>query len=355
VDKENLGYALINLARVLMADNNQISIAITCGEEGVAVLRELGDPWALAFGLQQLGITEAFGATGVLSYSNAGRHIEESRRIFQEIGDQWGLAQSLSALAAVALWLHDSRTARQLVEEAIVLAREQGDKLGMILALNPLMNMARSQGNYTEARRALDSALVLARELGIKGIIPSTLHTLGFLALARGDYRQARELCEESLRLAQDRGDAQGAGWALRNLALLAHYEQDDSQAIALYRECLAIFGTVDQPFGIALTLLGLVQSMGTDLRPETAAQLLSAATARSQGVPDAHMDQFDRRILDQLIADTRAWLGDAAFARAWTAGQALSMEQVAALIGGDGPQLDSISSKDLQAGHAEP
>jgi hypothetical protein len=30
-------------------------------------------------------------------------------------------------------------------------------------------------------------------------------------------------------------------------------------------------------------------------------------------------------------------------------------MEQVAALIGGAGPQLDSISSKDLQAGHAEP
>jgi predicted ATPase/DNA-binding XRE family transcriptional regulator len=355
VDKENLGYALINLARVLMADNNQISIAITCGEEGVAVLRELGDPWALAFGLQQLGITEAFGASGVLSYSNAGRHIEESRRIFQEIGDQWGLAQSLSALATVALWLHDFRTARQLIEEAIVLAREQDDKLGMILALIPLGNIARSQANYAEAKRALESTLLLSRELGIRGLIAGQLHTLGFVALVEGDYRRARELCEESLRLAQDRGDAQGAGWALRNLALLAHYEQDDSQAIALYRECLAIFGTVDQPFGIALTLLGLVQSMGTDLPPETAAQLLSAATARSQEVPDAHMDQFDRRILDQLIADTRARLGDAAFARAWTAGQALSMEQVAAPIGGDGPQLDSISSKDLQAGHAEP
>jgi tetratricopeptide (TPR) repeat protein len=317
VDKENLGYALINLARVLMADNNQISIAITCGEEGVAVLRELGDPWALAFGLQQLGITEAFGASGVLSYSNAGRHIEESRRIFQEIGDQWGLAQSLSALATVALWLHDFRTARQLIEEAIVLAREQDDKLGMILALIPLGNIARSQANYAEAKRALESTLLLSRELGIRGLIAGQLHTLGFVALVEGDYRRARELCEESLRLARDHGDAGATGWALRNLALLAHYEQDDPQAITLYRECLAIFGAVGQPFGIALSLLGLVQAMGTDLPPQAAAQLLSAATARSQEVPDAHMDQFDRRILDQLVVTTRARLGDAAFARA--------------------------------------
>ncbi|HET7078352.1 MAG TPA: hypothetical protein VFM49_13005, partial [Chloroflexia bacterium] len=124
-------------------------------------------------------------------------------------------------------------------------------------------------------------------------------------------------LCEESLRLARDHGDAGATGWALRNLALLAHYEQDDPQAITLYRECLAIFGAVGQPFGIALSLLGLVQAMGTDLPPQAAAQLLSAATARSQEVPDAHMDQFDRRILDQLVVTTRARLGDAAFARA--------------------------------------
>jgi predicted ATPase/transcriptional regulator with XRE-family HTH domain len=359
-DRESLGYALINLGRVLMVDPGQVSSAHARGEEGVAVLRELGDPWALAFGLQQLGITEAFNASGVLSYSSASRHIEESRRIFEEIGDRWGLAQSLSALAVVALWLHDFRTARQLIEEAIVLAREQDDKLGMLLALIPLGNIARSQANYVEAKRALESILLLSRELGLKGLIASQLHTLGFVALAEGDYRRARELCEESLRLARDRGDAGPTGWALRNLALLAHYEQDDPQAIALYRECLAIFEAVGQPFGTALSLLGLVQSMSPDLPPATAAQLLSAATARSQEVPDSHMDQFDRRILDQLIATTRARLGEAAFEREWDAGQALSLEQVTALLGGDGRleaglQADSISSKDLQAGRAEP
>jgi predicted ATPase/DNA-binding SARP family transcriptional activator len=327
-DRENLGYALINLPRMLMADHSRVSIARACGEEGLAMLRELGDPRALAFGLQQLGISEAFGATGVLSYSSAKRHIEESMRIFEEIGDRWGLAQSLNGLAVVALWRHDSRTARQLIEEAIVQAREQDDKLGMIMALVGLGNIARSEGNYAEARRALDSALVLSRKLGIKGLIPSTLHTLGHLSLIEGDYQLARELCEESLRLSQDLGDTVDTGWALRNLALLAHHEQDDAQAIALCRECLTIFGAIDQPLGIAFTLVGVMQYMGTNWPPETAAQLLSVAATRSQEVPDAHMDQFDRRIFDELIAATRGRLGDAGFARAWAAGQALSRDE---------------------------
>jgi predicted ATPase/DNA-binding XRE family transcriptional regulator len=351
-DRENLGYALINLGRVWLADNSQIAFACARGEEGVAVLRERGDPWALAFGLQQLGLSEALGSNGALAYSSATRHIEESRHIFEEIGDQWGLAQSQSALAMVALWLHDFRTARQLIEDAILLAREQDDKLAMVLALGLLLHLARSQGNYAEARRVLDKVLVLSRELGLKGLIAGQLHTLGFMALAEGDYRRARELCEESLRMAREIGDAFNTGWALRNLALLAHYEQDDIEAIAVYRECLAMFRTVGQPLGIAMTLLGLVQSMGTHWPPETAAQLLSAATARSQEVAEAQMDQFDRRIFDQLIADTHARLGDAAFERAWAAGQALSLEQVTALAA---VAWQPGAAEDRKAEHAEP
>jgi hypothetical protein len=63
-------------------------------------------------------------------------------------------------------------------------------------------------------------------------------------------------------------------------------------------------------------------------------------------------MDQFDRRILDQLIADTHARLGNAAFERAWAAGQALSLEQVTALAA---VAWQPGAAEDRKAEHAEP
>jgi len=177
----------------------------------------------------------------------------------------------------------------------------------------------------------LEERLSLARESGLKAYIPSALHTLGFMALTEGDDHRARELCEESLRLARETGNAFDAGWALRNLGLLAQREQDDRRASALYRESLTLFAETDTGFGIALALMGLVQSMGGALAPATAAQLLGAA-AHLVAMDGEPMDAADQLIIDQLVAATRAKLDDAAFATAWAAGQALSMQQVMAL-----------------------
>jgi hypothetical protein len=66
------------------------------------------------------------------------------------------------------------------------------------------------------------------------------------------------------------------------------------------------------------------------DGRPERAATLLGAAAALLEA-GGLQMDPIDRAEYDRAAAATRALLGEATFAAAQAAGQAMSLEQAVA------------------------
>jgi hypothetical protein len=70
---------------------------------------------------------------------------EQSLALFREIGDTWGIAYALNNLGQVAFAvLHDRTRARALFEESLRLRRALGDSMGIAMSLNNLAHLARA-------------------------------------------------------------------------------------------------------------------------------------------------------------------------------------------------------------------
>src|SRR5262249_32356498 len=148
-------------------------------------------------------------------------------------------------------------------------------------------------------------SLAVRRELGEKWGIAISLGTLGWMALRQRDFKRMRELLAESLAIRLDTGDAGGSAWCLEKLAEAALLEGQAASA-----------GQRGAYFQRAARVLG------------------SAAAVRAR--LNAAMDDADRPDYERHQATLRAALGDDAFAVAWAAGGAMSLEQAAAYALGE-------------------
>jgi predicted ATPase/transcriptional regulator with XRE-family HTH domain len=259
-------------------------------EESVAIWRELGDKRGLA-----LALTYTNGLGWVALYE---RRVAEARALFaegvalwRELDDKWGLAKALWSLGAAAR-RDDPAAARPIVEESVALFREVGDRLGLAYALWQLGIVARQEGDHTRAAALLEESLALDREVDAKGNVSYLLLCLGNVVLDQGD----------------------------------------SERALALYRESLAVARQFEHKEGIAHCLVGIGGVASAVGQAERAARLLSAAESLLDSIglsvsvwPDTHAD-FDR-----YLAATRAQLSEAAFAAAWAAGRAMTLERAIA------------------------
>jgi tetratricopeptide (TPR) repeat protein len=161
------------------------------------------------------------------------------------------------------------------------------------------------------------------------------------LALVRGDvaaltYRQgnyvlAQAAAAESAALAERIGNKSLLAVALKRLALARQAQGDYSHALMLHRECLRLLqelGRGRMELADALGNLGeTLHQLGDDAR---AARLLGAA-AMLQEASGATVPPREQVEPERTSAAVRRVLGDAAFAVAWRAGRALTMEQAIA------------------------
>jgi non-specific serine/threonine protein kinase len=123
----------------------------------------------------------------------------ESLALFREVGDRWGIAWSLDTLGVLAWIQGDAERAAPLLEEALAVSRDCGDKASVVRSLMTSGIAARSQGDEERARARLEEALVLSQELGDQRFIAWGLYDLGLLAVSQGDYGTARARLQESL------------------------------------------------------------------------------------------------------------------------------------------------------------
>jgi non-specific serine/threonine protein kinase len=223
-------------------------------------------------------------------YIQATALLEQSRRLWLELGDERGVAAALNGLGVVAVIQGDLARGRALHEECLAIARRLGDRQTISISLNNLAQVAHEKGDNAGARASLEESLALARELGDTWQVAATLGNLGEVARRQGDHARATVLLGECTALYRVLGDK-------RRLA-----------------ECLE-------------ELAGLAAALG---RPHSAAMLGGAAGAlrESLGSPAEPMEQAS---IETTTGTARAALGDAAFAAAWVAGQALSLEEAVA------------------------
>jgi len=113
------------------------------------------------------------------------------------------------------------------------------------------------RGYLSEGRTELTRALVGSRGVVAMPVRAKALHAAGELANMQGDFEEAEALCGESLALFRTLGDPRGSALSLSMLGYAAAWQRSDfATARALLEEAVTLFREVDDTYDITLALV---------------------------------------------------------------------------------------------------
>ena len=216
--------------------------------------------------------------------------LEEGLALNRKLGDRQQVAWSLLTMSGVAILREDAAGAEALIEQGMALSPESHDWIGwsLIIWATPRNSAGSIAGPSSCTSRTL---AVFIERLGDKSTgVMWAYQGLGETALGQADPATARQWLSAGLRLSRELGARIMIAWCLAGLGSVAALEEE----------------------------------------PERAARLWGAAehlrvTLGCRSAPAA------RATYERLLAQARAQLGEDAFAAAWAAGEALSLEQAIA------------------------
>ena len=261
-------------------------------------------------------------------------HIGEGRRWHERALARAGgsAAARLKALNGVAWLVHFQRdlpAAEQYLREALVLARELGDTWATAWTLQALGRTAYYGGDSPRARALGEESLAVARDLGDDWLTGWVYQLLGLAAYIAGDLTTARVHFESSVAIRRPLGSQEGLGVCLGALGLIALAEGDDLRALQLSREALIAVRQVFR-IGVHNMMANFVALAARFGQPHRAVRL-AGASARIGTIIAMTLIPMNQRPYDEALAEVHRELDDAAFALAWSEGQALSIDEAIA------------------------
>jgi non-specific serine/threonine protein kinase len=292
--------------------------------EALALVGSDGDPALAGLSVSMLG----FSAENRGDLDEAEQRFEHSLTIAQAADIPWIVGWQFGNLGRVALVRGEYERATSLLEASLQTLQRIGDHQGESWSYQYLGRVMERQGEPGRAVGLFEAGLAASRDVGDKAGMAWALGNLGRLESKRGNQARATRLLEESLALCRALGDRWGAAWALGSLGRVALAQREYQRATALFEENLVLCqGLANRERRVAYTLQYLGTVASEQGQPERAARLIGAADAlreasgRSLSPPDRAEHEH------QHLALRRA-LGEAAFAAAWEAGRALSLDQ---------------------------
>jgi predicted ATPase/tetratricopeptide (TPR) repeat protein len=300
------GAALVARAQLALA--SEPAAAETLAEEGLALCRDAGEDFWAGTALNLL--SEIALQTGRTDAATA--WADQALSVAQAAGDGWNEGYALGTRAAIAARMSKPRDAEQLASASVAVMRRIDQQWGAARALLGLADLARVSGHPGQAHDRYVEALPILEEVGARQEIARCLAGLGRVALDLGAAGQARRHLTRSIKLSQATGARIGVARGLEAFATLAVREG----------------------------------------QPELAVQLAAAAAAlrESAGVaplPPARTETY--------LAPARH-LGEAAVARLWAQGRALSSEAAVALaVDAQSPKAAAASDARALTVAAEP
>jgi tetratricopeptide (TPR) repeat protein len=255
---------------------------------------------------------------------------EECIALAAELGRTRLAAHAEGLLASSLLIGCDLDAAHPHVEAAITLAREVSDPLAQAMALNGLGLMLTREKQYERALAAYEETLALPRPLGDTDALGGMLNNRGEVARYMGDLDRAAALYEES-RAVYERSTGRVPSFTVTNLGRVALVRGDHDGARRRFVEGLEAARERGDRRSVAYSLLSFGQLSAGGGDPQRAARLLGTAAALliELKIMEASIDQEGAA---NSAAAVRAQLGEAAFAAAWEAGRALSLDEAVAL-----------------------
>jgi predicted ATPase/class 3 adenylate cyclase len=267
----------------LIKDMGDIPTARAYIEEGLALLRELGDKVAIAHALFLLG--QMMQETGAIVMARA--CAEESLALFDAVNEQWGRVYPLHLLGTIAQVQGDVAQLTLITEEILRFYRQIDYKRGIGIGLCDMGVLAQLQGDWEHAVAFYAESLPILEEQGAKSVRVIALHNLGGAVLHQGDARRAATCFAEGLTLSRGIGYQYGIAMNLAGMAGVAAARGQSERSARL-------FGAAD----------GLFDTMGMTV------------------------ELVDRREYDRNREIARTQLGEEAFAEAWAAGRMLPLDE---------------------------
>ena len=279
-------------------------------------------------------------ATEQGDYARATGFHEESLALRRDLNDTLGIAVSINNLGNLAWLQGDAARAAVLYEESLDLRRQLGDTWGIATSLDGLGSVAYYQGDAARAQVLYEESLALRRELGDTAGLAHALGNLGEVVHELGNAARAQVLYEESLALYRRQSDKKGIAAGLVGLGRVAASQGDAARARALHEESLTLHRELGNKRGMAYSLEGLASVVATapGTAPDALARAvrhLGAAAALRTAIGTA-LEPYDRARYERTVTGIRANLGAAAYAVAWTEGQAMTAEQAVAYALGE-------------------
>jgi len=229
--------------------------------------------------------------------------------------------QALEAAGGVAYWQGDMRAAQVYYDECLHLARATGDKREIANALyNDGFPMLVDQSDIPRGLGLLEEALPMFRELADDAGVARCLWAIGNAQHFLRNYTASIPVLEEAINLFRRLGNQFGLAWALHTRALVAMRLDDAATAGPQVREALGIFSTAGDVSGIGMLLDDFAQLAGLEGNPLRAAKLAGAAAAH-QASSGAGLGAVVN------VAEGRGIPTEDADKRAWTEGQAMSLD----------------------------
>lgn len=239
------------------------------------------------------------------------------------------LARSKALLYAgvLAFRMGDQAAANKQIEESLAIAREEGDRTAQAQALSALARNALRDENHRRVQTLANEAMKLAEQMNDRRSAASARHMLAYSAAMQGQLDRAQLLYEENIRVGRDLGDKALIANETGNLAFLQFDRKNFEAARDGFLTYLRMMRDSGDNAGMADALLGLGMVEVGSANSAKGARTLGAVQAafRSLGI---EMDPGSRKDFDQAVLQAKEQLGAEAFARAFSQGEKIQLEQ---------------------------
>ena len=239
-----------------------------------------------------------------------------------------GAAEALIALSIDTDQAGERDQAADLARQALELARTTDDDWLIAWALGAqVLRIGRELPTRTGATRSKASTCL--RRCGDRMQLSIALGNLGYAAMAAGDYAAAAPDLDEAVALAEELEDRRLLPFHIVNRGLLHVLQGADTPAARDFARTLQLCRESGEPLPVSEALTGLAAIAARRGDMKLTARLSGAADAQrvfqAVGVPELRLRQ-------QVIDPARAPGGEAAWGRAWTAGNSLTFDQAIAV-----------------------
>jgi non-specific serine/threonine protein kinase len=252
--------------------------------------------------------------------------VTAARALAERLEDARTLAYVQLHQSDIAMSQGDVVRARSLLEDALAQFTALEDQWGIFVCLTNLGIAAQGWGDPGAAAAYFErvGAIVAERNL------PARFHAHFLVNLADayrqlGQHEAAIDACIDALALTRDAGRTANTAWAQLTLGRLLLEQGDTIQAGSLVAQGLEVSWELGDKWNLASGLEVAAAVMVADHHVESAARLFGAAAALRESMPYP-IGVGERATHERRLAEVSAALGEPAFTRARTAGQAQSL-----------------------------